>query len=142
MKKILVIGGAYQGKTEWVQDNFQEYRMMSPEMLLQENRLGKLVSGVCINKFHMLIKQWIHEKRDYVEAVNLIRQNPSWLIVCDEVGNGVVPIDKEERMWREATGRMLCELAKDADEVYRMYCQIPVLIKGGEEACCSHCMQV
>lgn len=132
MKKILVIGGAYQGKTEWVQENFPEYQMMLPEMLLQENRLGKVVAQVGINQFHIFIKQWIHEKKDYVEAVNLIRQNPSWLVISDEVGNGVVPIDKEEREWREATGRMLCELAKDADEVYRMYCQIPVLIKGGE----------
>lgn len=133
MKKILVIGGAYQGKKEWVQENFPEYRMMSAKMLLQENQLGKLAPKVCINQFHLLMKQWIHEKRDYVEAVNLIRQNASWIIISDEVGNGVVPIDKEEREWREATGRMLCELAKDADEVYRMYCQIPVLIKGGEK---------
>lgn len=135
MKKILVIGGACQGKTEWVQENFPEYKSVSPEMLLKENREGKMLSGVCINRFHMILKQWIQKGRDYKEAVALLRQNPSWLIVSDEIGSGIVPMEKSDREWRECTGRALCDLAKDADEVYRMHCGIPTQIKGGGKAC-------
>lgn len=135
MKKILVIGGACQGKTEWVQENFPDYKSVSPEMLLRENREGKMTSGVYINRFHMILKQWIQNGRDYQEAVALLRQNPSWLIVCDEIGNGIVPIEKDDREWRECTGRALCDLAKDADEVYRIHCGISVKIKGGDKAC-------
>lgn len=134
MKKILVIGGACQGKTEWVQENFPEYKSISLEMLLKENRKGNVTSGVYINGFHRIMKQWIQEGRNDKEAVALLRQNPSWLIVSDEIGNGVVPMEKEARDWRESTGRALCEFAKDAEEVYRIHCGIPVKIKGGDKA--------
>lgn len=135
MKKILVIGGAYQGKTEWVQENFQDYKNVSPERLLQENREGKRTAGVYINRFHMIVKQWLQTGKDCKEAMTLLRKNPSWLIVSDEIGNGIVPMEKDDREWRECTGRILCELAKDADEVYRIHCGIPCIIKGGDQAC-------
>ena len=135
MKKILVIGGACQGKTEWVQENFPDYKSVSPEMLLKENREGKLKSGVYINRLHMILKQWLQNGRNCKEEMDLLRQNPSWLIVSDEIGNGIVPVEKDIREWRECTGRILCDLAKDADEVYRIHCGIPVKIKGGDKAC-------
>lgn len=50
-------------------------------------------------------------------------------VVCCEVGLGVVPIDKDERAWRELVGRTCCQLAGHADEVIRMVCGIPVRMK-------------
>ncbi len=52
------------------------------------------------------------------------------IVTCSEVGGGVVPLDREERAWREAVGRMSCELASQADAVVRMVCGIPVVLKG------------
>ena len=51
------------------------------------------------------------------------------VITCTEVGSGVVPLDREERDYREAVGRLCIELAKRADKVIRIYCGIPALIK-------------
>ena len=52
------------------------------------------------------------------------------IVTCSEVGAGIVPLDARERAWREAVGRMACELASQADVVVRMVCGIPVVLKG------------
>ena len=42
---------------------------------------------------------------------------PDCIVICDELGCGVVPMDYEDRAWRERTGRLLCDLAAKADRV-------------------------
>ena len=54
------------------------------------------------------------------------------VVVCDEVGCGVVPMSAPDREYREAVGRLSTRLAAAATEVIRVYCGIPVYIKGGE----------
>ena len=51
------------------------------------------------------------------------------VVICCEVGSGVVPIDPGERAWRERVGRMCGELAASATKVVRMVCGIPVTLK-------------
>ncbi len=60
----------------------------------------------------------------------LERLSAKAVVTCAEVGAGVVPLDAQERAWREAVGRMSCELARQADVVVRMVCGIPIAIKG------------
>ena len=52
------------------------------------------------------------------------------LVLCCEVGSGVIPLDPKERAWREATGRLCCALAKEAEAVVRVTAGIPTVIKG------------
>ena len=52
------------------------------------------------------------------------------LVLCREVGSGVIPMDPQEREWREATGRLCCALAERADAVVRVVCGIPTVLKG------------
>ena len=56
--------------------------------------------------------------------------NPGVVILCDEVGCGVVPVDPAERAWREETGRLCCELAQKADRVERIFCGLSMVLKG------------
>ena len=51
------------------------------------------------------------------------------LVACVEVGSGVVPLDRGERIWRERAGRLSCELTQRADRVVRMVCGIPIDLK-------------
>lgn len=51
------------------------------------------------------------------------------VVVCCEVGQGVVPMDARERAWRERVGRACAVLARDATRVVRMVCGIPLVIK-------------
>lgn len=52
------------------------------------------------------------------------------LVLCCEVGSGVIPIEYETRLAREATGRLCVRLAQRADCVVRMVCGIPTVLKG------------
>ena len=55
--------------------------------------------------------------------------NPSVCIICDEVGSGIVPIDKNMRDYRELVGRVLCRLAQKSDEMERITCGVGMRIK-------------
>ena len=52
------------------------------------------------------------------------------VVACDEVGSGVIPMGKDRRLGREATGRLCCRLAEQAERVVRMVSGIPTVIKG------------
>lgn len=57
-------------------------------------------------------------------------------VLCCEVGSGVIPVSRQERLGREATGRLCVRLAREADCVVRMVCGLPQVIKG-ELPCAS-----
>ena len=156
MKKILVTGGAYQGKTPWVKKTFPEYKDIFEYRNFFENKNdyekkdiyeNKNISGyenifqyidsddnkkqppVFINGFHMIMKDWLQQGKEYEELAEQIKKIPAWVISSDDVGYGLVPVEKTDREWRENTGRALCILSGQADEVYRVYCGIARRIK-------------
>lgn len=51
-------------------------------------------------------------------------------VIATEVGGGVVPADAAERAARERAGRLNCLLAERAGTVVRVFCGIPVALKG------------
>lgn len=59
------------------------------------------------------------------------------VVICAEVGSGVIPLKAEDRCFREATGRLCVQLAKRADTVVRVVAGIPTAIKG--ELPCGRC---
>ena len=52
------------------------------------------------------------------------------IVIASEIGAGVVPIDAQARIHREAAGRLACLLAERADTVIRVCCGLPQLLKG------------
>ena len=56
-------------------------------------------------------------------------ENPPEVITLDEAGCGIVPIEREKRIYREAVGRVGQLLAARAEKVYRVQCGIAVRIK-------------
>ena len=60
---------------------------------------------------------------------DLTKNNPSIYIVCNELGNGVVPMEAFDRRYRETVGRICCNIAKQAEEVIRIVCGIPIVLK-------------
>jgi len=51
------------------------------------------------------------------------------VVVCREVGCGVVPMDRGDRDRREAVGRLCCDLAREAEAVYRLQCGLAMRLK-------------
>ena len=74
----------------------------------------------------------VHERvRDGEDADALLEAlSTKAVVTCAEVGNGIVPLDPDDRAWRERVGRLSCSLAERADCVVRMVCGIPVVLKG------------
>ena len=77
------------------------------------------------------LETWLKGESDPMPALQaLLKRNPEVVILCDEVGCGVVPMEKKERDWRERVGRTCCVLAEQAERVERLFCGIPTVLKG------------
>ena len=64
------------------------------------------------------------------EIINDIYEaNPDIILICDEVGGGIVPLKKEDRIYREVVGRALCCAVKKSDRVERVMCGIGQCLK-------------
>ena len=91
---------------------------------------GKEQGILVIDHFHNWVRQKLSHGDEYERAVfAFIENHPDCVIICDEIGNGIVPMDPFERTYRENTGRLLIELAKKAEEVERVICGIGQKIK-------------
>ena len=67
------------------------------------------------------------------EIINDIYEaNPDIILICDEVGGGIVPLKKEDRIYREIVGRALCCAVKKSDRVERVMCGIGQCLKCDE----------
>ncbi len=122
---IFIIGGAFSGKSEYVKGRFSLDALNCADASLKT-----LESAAAIKNFHLFVKDALVEKRDiYSEIDVILKSNPDIVIISNEVGSGVVPIDKFEREYREAVGRVHCYLAKKAEEVVRVVCGIGQTLK-------------
>lgn len=131
----LYIGGRAQGKLAYV---VQKYPGIS---VYDETGLVALIkSGACDvpaavigNHFHLVVRTLLTqgmEQEQIWELVNrLLEKCPEAVIISDEIGSGIVPMEKEERIWREVTGRILTRIAARAVKVERIVCGIPMVIK-------------
>lgn len=81
--------------------------------------------------FHETIRSTVlqdgQEPREF--AQRFCEKHPDAVIVANEVGAGVVPMNREDRAFREAVGRALCVIAQKAESVTRFVCGIGVRIK-------------
>jgi len=87
-------------------------------------------SARAIFNFEDVIKEVVRKGKTGIEfAEELCKENPDAIVVCNEIGYGIHPIDREERLWREQTGRALCVIAEHAESVTRVSCGIGQRIK-------------
>lgn len=125
----LIIGGAFQGKTDYA---MKKYYLL-PGDIRDGSRLDITeICGIkCISRFHVFIKRLIEAGKDpVITAEKITEKNPEIVFIMNEVGSGIVPMEKSERIWREQVGKTGCYLAKKADEVVRITCGCAVILKG------------
>ena len=128
-KMKLVIGGTAQGKLEYVLLKHDVQKNMVWDGVLPNDRElnGNIV---IINHLHQWIKNcMVSGGCPEDEIMSFLDCNEDCIIICDEIGNGIVPIDPFERQYRERTGRLLVQLAMRAEEVERIICGIGQKIK-------------
>ena len=88
-------------------------------------------------RFHDYIRRFILKEPEPEKKLDeflkrLFLENPDLIVVSDELGCGIVPVEKEERLWRELCGNACQRIAGQAGEVYRVICGIPARLKGGQ----------
>lgn len=125
----LIIGGYAQGKRAYLLKFVREEQMADGESCPLEIP----VTALAVDKLHLLARRWLENGTDPVKAaLEIAERNPGMIFCCDEIGCGIVPMEREERDWREAVGRMCCALAARAQRVERVVCGIARVMK--EEA--------
>ena len=124
---ILITGGASQGKLKFVTEHFRPKEIINGadcDLFIPKN-------AECVINYHVLIKRLMHENADTTAFTKKIcTENQNALIIMNEVGSGIIPMEKSEREWREKVGKCGCIIAERADTVIRMTCGIPTVIKG------------
>lgn len=127
---ILIIGGAWQGKLEFARELAGKRGIPLKVSEGKTDSLESAESSSIIHDFHEYIKR-ILEAGDSVEDFisSLERNNPEAIIISNELGCGIVPMEPEDRTWREEAGRASVRVAKASKEVYRLVCGIATRIK-------------
>ncbi|MCI8650212.1 MAG: hypothetical protein HFG20_08865 [Anaerotruncus sp.] len=123
----MVIGGCCQGKLELVLRQ-TGYRM--PAVCDGATCPLEVPQQPVLNHLQLLLRRLLKNGQDPVAfAQALAAQNPEIILITDEIGGGIVPIDRFEREWREAVGRACCLLAERSGRVDRVFAGLPCVIK-------------
>lgn len=124
---ILIIGGYAQGKTEYVKNKYGVSETQIYDGTLKDQ---KKKDRIVINHFNTWARKMYNNGIDPLPILQKqILMNPECIIISDEIGNGIVPMEPEERDFREWMGRLQIQMAKDADEVIRVICGLGQKIK-------------
>ena len=123
---ILIVGGTVQGKLNYA---LSTYRKTLDDVA---DNAADAHHKAIFNHFHLYVRNQLAQGSTDLtaELEALLTANPDISILCDEIGCGVVPIDRFERIYRETTGRLCCMLAARAERVERVFCGIATTIKG------------
>lgn len=123
----LIIGGAFQGKSDWAKSQFS---LTDADFLECTEQTFPDLSAKCITHLERLALHCLRQGQE-PKAV-LLQQKDRWkdsILICDDMSCGVVPLDAETRAWREACGRMLSALSVEARSVTRIFCGLPQRLK-------------
>lgn len=125
---ILVIGGAYQGKLDFVKD---EFNISSEDIFFcsVENDYIDFNKKV-INSFHLFILSMIKNDKDPILYIKEnIEKFSEKIIVCDDISCGIVPVEEDMRILREKIGYSLSIITKKSERVIRVFCGLPMDLK-------------
>lgn len=108
---IMIIGGISQGKRAYANEHYKD-----------------------ADKHIFYLNEFLREHFEDGTDIDMLidkklKDEPHSIIITDEIGCGIVPIEKKEREFRNFVGKIQIQLAKEADEVIRVICGIGMKIK-------------
>ena len=118
----IVFGGAYNGKRQYVltqlaNEPYEEYSGRIPK---------EACKTVIISDFEQLVMNY--RQLDELEVAQMIVANIQALskqvkviCICNDIGRGIVPIDRDERFIRDACGRVYQALFQEAESIVRIW---------------------
>lgn len=123
---ILILGGAYQGKLSFVKDRFQ---LKEQDIYICKDENIDFAKP-CIYALEEFTYTCIVAGIDPVEILKSKRsQIQNTIFICQDIFCGIVPMERQQRLWRDATGKVCQYLAAESEEVYRVYCGLEQRLK-------------
>lgn len=126
----LYVGGSSQGKLLYV---LNKYNIPYQEEYIADGRVctrEELFTKKIINYFHEYIRRLLEDGIELEDLITLLLQrNPEIIIISNEVGYGIIPMEKKDRVYREVVGRCLTALAKEATVFERIVCGFGMRLK-------------
>ena len=124
----LIIGGRAQGKLEYALKISKENAIVAD---LNSVSLQETADADVICNIHLGVRKQIEAGLEPLEEFNrFIEQLGDVILIGDEIGSGIVPVDTFERKWRDETGRVYVMLTKNADKVDRIWAGCVQNLKG------------
>ncbi len=125
---ILIFGGAYQGKLDYAMENYEieERDVYHCQIDSIDIDFDKKVIADAQNFVYACVKEEINAKECLETYLEKLRDK---IIIFDDISQGIVSMNPVERAWREAVGRSMTYLGKEADEVIRVFCGIGSKVK-------------
>ena len=124
---ILIFGGAYQGKLDYVLKTFS---IASDDVFhcIRDDELSLEKTVICgLEDFVYSCTVDGKEARDVLASME--PQLRDKILIADDISQGLVPMDATDRAYREMMGRTLIWLAREADSVYRVFCGLGQQLK-------------
>lgn len=122
----IYVGGMYQGKLAYVLQHTESLSVTDGAVCTVEEAL----SAQILHHFHLFVRRLMEKHLPVSTFVDrLCSENPDCIVICDEVGCGVVPTHAFERRYRETVGRCCCRIAAKSDTVVRVTCGVGQRIK-------------
>ncbi|HHW47233.1 MAG TPA: cobalamin biosynthesis protein CobU [Clostridiaceae bacterium] len=124
---VLIFGGAYQGKLEYAKEN---YKIQENEIFYCDSSREIDFSKKVVYGLEKLVLNLIKDGADPLVYVNKnLDKIRDKIIICTDISGGVVPTDPVMRQWREAVGRCMALLSRNAQKIVRIFCGIGTVIK-------------
>ena len=122
----LIIGGAYQGKRQFAEARFG----LKPEDIFICTGEDPDFSYECLDRLEEFTLSCVKAGRD---STAFFRENRErWeggVLILGDISAGVVPMDEDQRAWREENGHLGRYLAEQAESVHRIFCGLEQRLK-------------
>ena len=124
---ILIFGGSYQGKLEFAK---QTFGITDQDVFTCTTNNEIDLSRKVIYNLDQAFLRHVREGKESREVLKEhLDQLKDKILIVNDISQGIVPMERENRDWREMTGRAMLFLSKEADEVYRVFCGLGSKIK-------------
>ncbi|MBR6529773.1 MAG: bifunctional adenosylcobinamide kinase/adenosylcobinamide-phosphate guanylyltransferase [Firmicutes bacterium] len=124
---VLIFGGSYQGKLDFAKENFG---VTDAEVFTctTENEIDW--SKKVLYNMDQAFLRHVREGKESREVLKEhLEELKDKILIVNDISQGIVPMERDQRDWREMTGRAMLYISKEADEVYRVFCGLGSKIK-------------
>lgn len=131
-----IIGGKYMGKLRYARSLYGEGATVC-DLANEPPETKKMFDARIIvnlqDGIRAMLEQEADARRFFEENLSRLveaEEGEEKILIGDEIGSGIVPMDPFERRWRDETGFIYQALARRAKIVDRVWSGLPERLKG------------